>query len=439
MNFLPHLAGRVLGVPLLVERAKLETILTVIGPRVGIDTAGITTDVPLSVDRQGLTVTPNGIAIVPIHGTLAKRVGAVEAASGLTSYAAVEEMIMDAATDPAVKAILMDIDSPGGEVGGVFDLAAMIREVRQGKPVWALAADAFSAAYLLASAAERIYLPQTAGVGSVGVIAVHVDESQLDIQEGRRYTTVFAGVHKNDFSRHEPLSDDARNRLQAETDRLYGMFVQMVAANRGLTEEAVRATEAGIYFGADALAVGLADRVGTLRDVLTELSAAITPRHSINTQKEFRMETPQPVAEAVTHDHDAIRAEGRKQFQQEAQGIVDLCNELGMPQLAGGFIAKGYSLEQSRTEMDLRIGITELCSMADMPQLAESFIAKGMGFKQVRNELLSRKARAGNVEIHSQLMPGDGTRVQPTAKLDTNPVVTACRKLATQHTTMGGA
>ncbi|MBF0625838.1 MAG: S49 family peptidase [Magnetococcales bacterium] len=401
MNFLPHLAGRVLGVPLLVERAKLETILAVVGPRMGIDPAGIAPEVPPSSDRQGLIVTPNGIALVPIHGTLAKRVGAVEAASGLTSYAAVEEMILDAATDPAVRAILLDIDSPGGEVGGVFDLAAMIREARQNKPVWAVAADAFSAAYLLASAAERIYLPQTAGVGSVGVIAVHVDESQRDAQEGRRYTTVFSGARKNDFSSHEPLSGDARNRLQSEVDRLYGMFVTTVATNRGMSEEAVRATEASIYFGANALVAGLADRVGTLRDALAELTAAITPRHSLTTQKEYRMETPLPAAEAVTPDPDAIRVEGRQQFQQEAQAIVDLC------------------------------------ALADAPQLAGDFIARGLGEAQVRRELMSR--RATGPEIQSQLLPGDGTRIQPAAQLDTNPVVSACRKLATQHAALGGA
>ncbi|MBF0424670.1 MAG: S49 family peptidase [Magnetococcales bacterium] len=338
----------------MVSPTRLEAILSVIGGRIGIEAAGFVPDVPSPAAPDGLIVTPNGIALVPIHGTLAKRVGAVETASGLTSYAVVEEMIMDAATDPAVKAILLDIDSPGGEVGGVFELAAMIREARQGKPVWAVADDAFSAAYLLASAAERIYLPQTAGVGSVGVIAVHVDESQRDAQEGRRYTTVFAGARKNDFSSHEPLSGDARNRLQAEVDRLYGMFVATVAANRNISEEAIRATEASIYFGANALVAGLADRVGTLRDALAELSAAIIPRHFLTTQKEFRMETPLPAAGAVTPDPDALRVKGRQQFQQEAQAIVDLCTLADAPHLAGDFIARGLNESQVRKELMAR-------------------------------------------------------------------------------------
>ncbi|MBF0309819.1 MAG: S49 family peptidase [Magnetococcales bacterium] len=386
----------------MVERARLETILSVIGQRIGIDAVGPTTEPPGRTEHQGPIVTPNGISIIPIHGTLAKRVGAVEAASGLTSYALLEEMILDAATDPAVKAILLDIDSPGGEVGGVFDLAAMIREARQGKPVWALADDAFSAAYLLASAAERIYVPQTAGVGSVGVIAVHVDESQRDAQEGRRYTTVFAGARKNDFSSHEPLSGEAHIRLQGEVNRLYEMFVSTVAANRNMTEEEARATEAGLYFGANALAAGLADRVGTLRDALADLSAAIhPPRTTLTIQKEFRMETPIPAAETVIPDLDAIRVESRQQFQHEAQAILDLC------------------------------------TLADAPQLAGDFIARGLDEAQVRKELMAR--RATGPEIQSQLLPGDGTRIQPAAQLDTNPVVTACRNLATRRAAQGGA
>ncbi|MEO5348006.1 MAG: S49 family peptidase, partial [Magnetococcus sp. YQC-9] len=323
MNHLPHLAARIVEMPLMVTPARLDTIISVIGGRIGlVDPGAVLPEAPASNGSNDLIVTPGGIAIVPIHGTLAKRVGAVEAASGLTGYASIKEMILDAATDPAVRAILLDIDSPGGEVGGVFDLAAMIREARQAKPVWALADDAFSAAYLLASAAERIYLPQTAGVGSIGVIAVHVDESERDAQEGRRYTTVFAGARKNDFSSHAPLSDDGRNRLQAEVERIYGLFVSTVAANRNLSEEAIRATEATICFGSDAIVAGLADRVGTLREALADLSAVINPPRTttLSTQKEFRMETPIiPAAGAVTPDPDAIRAEGRQQFQEEAQ------------------------------------------------------------------------------------------------------------------------
>ena len=105
MNFLPHLAGRVIGTPLLVEQARLETILSVIGPRVGVEPTGFASDAQPNDRMDDLIVTPNGIAIVPIHGTLVKRAGAVEAASGLMSYSAIENMLMDAVTDPSVKVL----------------------------------------------------------------------------------------------------------------------------------------------------------------------------------------------------------------------------------------------------------------------------------------------------------------------------------------------
>ena len=421
MTFLPHLAGRILGTPLLVERARLENILAVIGPRIGVDAVLPLPDTPFATRSDQPIITPDGIAIIPIHGTLAKRVGPVEAVSGLTSYAVIEEMLMDAATDPAVKAILMDIDSPGGEVGGVFDLAAMIGEIRQAKPVWALADDAFSAAYLIASTAERIYVSQTAGVGSIGVVAVHVDESQRDAQEGRRFTTVSAGAHKDDFSCHEPLSDEARSCLQAEVDRLYGMFVSAVASNRGIGEAVVRAQGAALFFGDNALTAGLADRMGTIRDALADLTAALAPPKPTAqqpvtpiTQKEFRMDEQLPVAEAsaalpapeaslqsatpatATPVTASVATEvaGRLQFQQNAQAIVDLC------------------------------------ALADVPNLAGEFIASGKTEEQVRKALMAR--RENGPEIHSHIMPGDGTEVRVEANLDNNPVVVACRKKAVE-------
>ncbi|OSM07665.1 S49 family peptidase [Magnetofaba australis] len=416
-TLLPHLAARILGTPLMVDRARLETILSVIGPRIGLEPSAMPPGFEETDTSSNLMVTPNGIAIVPIHGTLVKRAGAIEAASGLTSYTAIEERILDAATDPGVRAILLDIDSPGGEVGGVFDLAALILEAGQDKPVWALADDAFSAAYLIASTAHRIIVPQTAGVGSVGVIAVHVDESAKDAQEGRTYTTVFAGARKNDFSSHAPLSDEARIGLQREVDRLYGMFVAAVASGRQLSESAVHATEAGLFFGGNAINAGLADQVGTIRDALAGLSATIdTPKKThfhraaqppepMHKEAAMPMDTPaeqtataQPKPEATQPvDLDKLRAEQESHLRGEAQAIVDLCALAGMPDLAGGFIAQGMTSEA------------------------------------VRRELLAKRAQSDGPEIHSQVMPGDGTRIHPAQSLESNPVVASCRKIAQQH------
>ncbi|WP_297529809.1 S49 family peptidase, partial [Thiohalobacter sp.] len=293
MNPLPHIAARLFNTPLLIHRAKLDAILAVLGPRVGWPETESAAPVPAprtpSAARQG------DIAVIPIHGTLVRRALGLEAASGLTSYQEIGDQIGRAVADPAVAGIVLDIDSPGGEAGGVFELAERIRAATHDKPVWAVANDqAFSAAYALAAASNEVFVTRTGGVGSIGVIAMHADQSRKDEQDGYRFTAIYAGSHKNDFSPHAPLSDDARAALQAEVDRLYGIFTESVAAHRGLTVEAVRKTEARLYFGGDAVAAGLADRIGTLRDAVAAMRAELDPPIHTN--------LPQP-QEALTMEH----------------------------------------------------------------------------------------------------------------------------------------
>lgn len=224
---LPHLASRLYGTPLLVARSKLDIILSVLGER--IHWPEPQSAIPLPPSRVQ-TDAPFGIAVVPIHGTLVRRGLGLDAASGLTSYGDIGAMLDAALADPTVAGILLDVDSPGGEAGGVFELARQIRAADARKPVWAIASDsAFSAAYAIACSASRVYVTQTGGIGSIGVIAMHVDQSARDAQEGYRYTAITAGDQKNDFSPHQPLDKEASARLQAEVDRLYGIFVDHVA------------------------------------------------------------------------------------------------------------------------------------------------------------------------------------------------------------------
>jgi signal peptide peptidase SppA len=198
---------------------------------------------------------------------------------GLTSYGEIGALLEAALADPAVAGILLDLDSPGGEAGGVFELAQRVRAADAVKPVWAIAADsAFSAAYVLASAASRVYVTQTGGVGSIGVIALHVDQSARDAQQGYRYTAITAGEQKNDFSPHEPLDPAAHTRLQTEVDRLYGIFIDHVATMRKLEPRFVRSTQAGLYFGPEALTAGLADAQGSFDDAVTDFSAFLATR-----------------------------------------------------------------------------------------------------------------------------------------------------------------
>ncbi|GHT93702.1 hypothetical protein FACS1894122_09340 [Alphaproteobacteria bacterium] len=210
----------------------------------------------------------SGIAIIPIHGLLTKNCQFDSHFFEMTSYNEIHELVATALEDSKVNSILLDIDSPGGEVGGLFDLVDFIYESREAKPIYAIANDhAFSAAYAIASAASKVFVNRTSGIGSIGVIATHLDISEYDKKEGIKYTTIFAGDKKNDLSPHQPLSDDAISDLQKEVNRLYGMFVAVVARNRNVSSAQVKATQAATYFGADSLSLGLADEVCDVRQL----------------------------------------------------------------------------------------------------------------------------------------------------------------------------
>jgi ClpP class serine protease len=180
--------------------------------------------------------------------------------------------------DPAVRGVVLDVDSPGGEVGGLFDLVDRITAIKSAgsKPLWAVANEsALSAAYAIASASDLLYVTRTGEAGSIGVVAVHVDESGADAKVGVSWTFLFAGEQKVDGNAHEPLSGRARSTIQADVDRLYAEFCTLVATNRGISGDAARATNAAIYRGELAVRAGLADRVGTLDLAIAEMAAEL--------------------------------------------------------------------------------------------------------------------------------------------------------------------
>ncbi len=392
MKHLTHLATRVFDTPLLIAPQKLEVILGVLAPRFRLETptpaAAVASDRPA---QKPYEVTPDGIAIIPIEGTLVHKAYGLDAYSGLRAYVDLQEEIEDAATDPAITGVLLDIDSPGGEVAGVFDLADTIYSARAAKPVFAVAnSDAFSAAYLLASAAERIYAGRTSGLGSIGVIVTHLDLSASDQQDGYKYTMVYAGARKADFNPHAPLSDDARAVIEGEVSRTYQLLVSAVARNRGLAEADIRQTDAGLYFGADAVNTRLADRIGTRQDALADLRSTISggSAASIQVRGKTNMNEPQSAAEATPSaaELESIRTEARLQGYAEAREVVELCAIAGMPERAGALLAKGTKPDAARQHLmearaaedaaETRSHILPDASTASKPSLADNPVVK---------------------------------------------------------------
>jgi capsid assembly protease len=411
---LPHLAARLFGTPLLIHRAKLDVILSVLGPRLGIGTdAAIDVRTALPAARPSLPP-DSGIAVLPIHGTLVKRTGGLEAASGLASYHDIGVQLDAAVADPTVAGILLDVDSPGGEASGSFELARRIRAAGNSKPIWAVANDsAFSAAYALASAAQRLIVTETGGVGSIGVIALHVDQSLRDAQEGYRYTALTAGRHKNDFSPHEPLADSARGELQAEVDRLYGIFAEQVAAQRGLPEAVVRATEAALYFGPHAVSASLADAVGTLDSTLAEFVTHLSSRgrKAPTARAVARPGTPHARNPSMDHEHM-----DNEQMDDAPKETIDVAE-------AAVLIA-----EARREVGQSAQAIAELCLIAGCPDQAAAFIAGGKSEAAVRRQLVEAKAaRSDASPISSTITSDAGTDTSPRA--EASPIVAAVKKL----------
>ncbi|WP_265023351.1 S49 family peptidase [Wolbachia endosymbiont (group A) of Epistrophe grossularia] len=276
---------------------------------------------PIFKNLKHFHINPKGIAIIRIYGVLTKKTEAFDHILDMTSYENIHEEIESALEDKSIETILLDIDSPGGEVNGVFDLADFIYSARGKKRIIAIANDdAYSAAYAIASSAEKIFLTRTSGVGSIGVIASHIDQSRFDEKQGIKYTTIFAGSRKNDLNPHEPMTSESLGSLQKEVDRLYEMFLQLIARNRGLSIEKIRSTEAGLYFGEKAVEIGLADGVTTFFEF-------------INNHRSVSMTTNE---------------EGYENCRREILEIIRLCNISKMPEKIGEFIEQSVSVEQAR-------------------------------------------------------------------------------------------
>ncbi len=224
----------------------------------------------------------DGIAVIEVAGTLVHRGAWIGQSSGLTSYEGIAAQLQAAVADPGVRGIALDIDSFGGEVAGAFDLADRIRAARAQKPVHAFVAEhALSAGYVLASQADRIVLPRTGAVGSIGVVALHTDMSGAMDQKGIAVTLIHAGSHKIDANPYQPLPEAVHDQMQRELEVVRFLFAETVAAGRGdrLTHASALATEAAVFRGADAIAAGLAD---DLADPVTAFHAFATAPRGTN-------------------------------------------------------------------------------------------------------------------------------------------------------------
>lgn len=291
-----QLRGRLLGKPLAVLPEHAQAIVQVLGPRLGIrsfEGAEITkTALEVEEADQAMMMHPDrgyargerqpyelnqGVAFIPIEGTIVQKYSGWNALCGNTSTEALVHVMAAAFDDPGVRAIYLDIDSPGGEVAGTFDAVDQLMALKRaaGKPVHAHANElAASAAYAIASVADHLSTPRTGHVGSVGVIWLHAEQSAMLDALGINVTVIRRGDRKAEANSVEPLTPEAAAWMQQSVDETFELFVSSVVANRGaLTRDTVIDTQSALLTSAEAERHGFIDAVMSEQQAIAHVLA----------------------------------------------------------------------------------------------------------------------------------------------------------------------
>lgn len=307
MSGLRHVIRAALATPWAIQPEKLQAIAEVLARHAnGVRLSAEEIQVRIG-GGKGDPVQGAGVAVLPLYGIIGHRMGQVQNISGPggTSTEQFGQWFDAALGDPGIGAIVLDIDSPGGGVGGVLELADKIFRARGEKPIIAIANSlAASAAYWIATAADELWVTPSGDVGSIGVYALHQDLSAALADEGITNTLISAGKYKVEGNPYEPLSDEARSAMQERVDEFYTTFTKAVATYRGVTLKDVQSGfgEGRIVTARKAVQLGMADKVGALDTLLSRLGAG-GPRSRLKADAMaplLRAELPSPLFTTAT-------------------------------------------------------------------------------------------------------------------------------------------
>jgi capsid assembly protease len=415
---LHYVLTRVFDTPLLIHRQKFDSILSVLRPRLPmmfdegggfdepLDPSDVSTADPIDITGK--------VAVIPIHGVLVHRATGMDAMCGMTDYQVLTRMVAEASNDPAVDAILLDIDSPGGEAHGCFEFADSIFEARARKPIVAVANEmACSAAYAIASAAHKVYVTKTSLLGSIGVIATHVDQSKADEMAGLKYTHVFAGKKKADWTEHEALGERGKVALQTQVNSMYNIFVTTVARNRGIEPETVAGTEAGLFMGKSAVVAGLADEVIPLSALSEKLQESISMAKTTVTPAAAAPKGPaNPAANPAAPGQQLETPVPGEETQGEEEGDEDEEEEAPPAKTPSAKAPRAPKATVTPANPNQANGgspilvdsavaaeIANACTAAGRPDLIGDFIKKGLTAQQAKAQLFEHMAN-GDAAIH---------------------------------------
>lgn len=285
MTSYANVARSVFGTPWYVLPEQLQLITAIVQARIAGERPGdaeIAERVEAAQAAQGARSgrrTSGAVAVIPVYGTLIPRANLFAQMSGATSVEQVRNAFREAMADETIGSILLEFDSPGGQVDGIDELATEIRDARGSKPIVAIANTlCASAAYYLAAQADEVVATPSAMVGSIGTVMVHLEESTRLATEGTTATVIRSQDTKYEGNAFEPLTEGARAHLQAIVDGYDEMFVKAVAKGLGMPPERIRGmSDRGRAFMAKAAqAKGLVDRVETIDETIRRMASGRT-------------------------------------------------------------------------------------------------------------------------------------------------------------------
>lgn len=352
----------VLTAPWAIEPAKLLEIQAIYathlrGEKIDIAAVEARLGRPLA-NEPAPYVVQDGVAILSVDGVMAKKMNLFSQISGGFSTALGIRDLRLAEADPSVHSIIQVYDTPGGTVDGTQAFANVISQVGQVKPIICLADGWMASAGVWAgTAAAQVYIADTTTqVGSIGVVAQHVDLSARDAQSGIKRTEVFAGKYKRITSDTGPLTTEGLKSMQDQVDYTYGLFVNAVAKQRGVSVDKVLSDMADgrMFIGEQAIAAGLVDGVATLDELIVKLN-----------QDRTRGSTP------------GRRAGGKSHSAGDAQNLTQ---------------PKGAAMPITREQLD-----------AEAPDVLAAVLAEGASAERARIQAIEAVAVPGHADLIAQL------------------------------------
>ena len=342
--------------------------------------------------RRGENQVEASVGVLDISGALVARETPGPCGGGPLSYEEIGRDFDVLMADPAIETIIGRFDTPGGVAAQNMDLADHIYESRgKGTKLIAVIDDmAYSAGFALASAFDEIWVTRTSGVGSVGVVSYHVDQSEFNKKMGIKIDYIYAGEQKIDGNPHGPLSEPAKERHQSEVSRLYTIFAETTARNLGLSVDAVRTTEAGTFHGERAIEAGFAHKLGTFSDVLQSLIPADKSSIAVMTMEDKTSD--------IGFSEESVAPEMSAQTDSDKVEEPDEAKEPAQTESANKQAAEAQQAKAEQTASEIRA----ICAAAKVPEVAADYIKSGVSVEQVRTDLFDMLT-TGDTEINASV------------------------------------